>query len=790
MHAVENALGRIIKIGLWIVPVLPLFVAPSMLFPFITGKNFAFRILIEALFALWAGLALASPDYRPRLTKLFYAASAFTGIVFLADLLSPNPYRAFFSNYERMEGFMMIGHLYLYFVLLSAMFKTRTDWMIFWHASLGASFLVSFVGLFQRFCGGVADTVLCRIWGGVLSLSPVSVPLQSLQGGFRIDSTIGNPTYLAAYLWFHIWLIILFLWEFRHKRIARIFYVFLLAYQLATLYFTATRGAAVALVAAGIPFFAAVVFCWDKIFVSESSGVHPIDSPVRAKRSWSPGRAAAAAVLVFSIAVPLGLWLGRDAAFIQSSDVLQRLTNYSLREGTIAARFRIWNMSLKGALERPILGWGQENYYLVFQKYYDARLYGEEPWFDRSHNIFFDWLAHTGIFGIASYLSLFALSAWMIVSALRRGTMPFWHGLAILALFAGYIVQNVFVFDNLNTYLMFFGFLAYIPHLADGPLPAPASVSESRKKREQKSLRGTRSAQALVLGAGLLVLFFALLYPLHIKPILQSRALIRVLQTYGARQPMDRLIAAFKTALAYDSFGTTEVREQISNIGRNVLADDRFSRQDKESYVAFAAEELRKETDSPVRDVKHVLFLGGFFNRAADLNPQYNQEAEKILRDALALSPNRQIIYIELAQTYLARGENKQALDVLKQGWEKEKTFLYAASTLWSVAALTKQPDIIAEVEGVFALEDFNIEDLLRIAAGYQRSADFEGAAEVYKLIVSRDPKNPRLRGVYAAILVEIGRVPEARAQTEEAMRLDPSFVEEGKQFLEQLRGR
>ena len=93
----------IVKIGLWVVPFLPLYVASSMLFPFITGKNFAFRIIIEIIFAFWAGLAVARSEYRPRLTPLFKIITAFTAIVFLADLLSPHPYRSFFSNYERME---------------------------------------------------------------------------------------------------------------------------------------------------------------------------------------------------------------------------------------------------------------------------------------------------------------------------------------------------------------------------------------------------------------------------------------------------------------------------------------------------------------------------------------------------------------------------------------------------------------------------------------------------------------------------------------------------------------
>src|SRR3989344_1034377 len=86
-----------IKIGIWLIP-------------FITGKNFMFRIIVELLAVLWVSLAVGRPEYRPKLTPLLKVATVFITVLFLADLFGPNPYRSFFSNYERMEGFMMHVH--------------------------------------------------------------------------------------------------------------------------------------------------------------------------------------------------------------------------------------------------------------------------------------------------------------------------------------------------------------------------------------------------------------------------------------------------------------------------------------------------------------------------------------------------------------------------------------------------------------------------------------------------------------------------------------------------------
>jgi hypothetical protein len=59
MKKLEIIFAWIVKIGLFIIPFLPLYVSSSMLFPFITGKNFAFRIITEVIFIFWVWLAAA-----------------------------------------------------------------------------------------------------------------------------------------------------------------------------------------------------------------------------------------------------------------------------------------------------------------------------------------------------------------------------------------------------------------------------------------------------------------------------------------------------------------------------------------------------------------------------------------------------------------------------------------------------------------------------------------------------------------------------------------------------------
>lgn len=728
-------LAWIIKTGLWIIPLLPIYVSDSMLFPFITGKNFAFRIIVQIIFALWVALMIADERYRLRLTPLIKAATIFVTVVFLADIFGPNPYRSLFSNYERMEGFMMIFHLYLYFLMLGAMFRSRRDWVVFFHSTLVASLLVSYVALLQK-----------------LGLRT------SIQGGFRVDSTIGNPTYLAAYLVFHVWLLGILLKQFWNNLWLRIPYLVALIFELAIIYFSATRGAIIALVVTSILLFSSIVIFWKKFFRASGAG-----------RVWS------SVLLAAVIVIPAIFWMMRNADFIQKNPALSRLTNYSFEERTIQSRFKIWQMAFAGAKERPLLGWGQENFYLVFQKYYNPGLWSSEPWFDRSHNLIFDWLVHTGFIGLLSFLSLLGVAAWLVLKKSLREGAHIWEGVLLLCLLISYFIQNLFVFDNLNTYLLLFAFLAYIGYVFSPKENLPDS-------------RGNKNPVAYAVPFLLVVVVVG--YFLDIKPIREARALIRTLRLYQTARSMDELLDSYKKTLSYHTFGDTEVREQMGNINRSIIQDPRFSAEEKKKFTELAISEVRKQLENPARDLKHILFLGSLLEiGAGTYNQAYAPEAEKVLQEALKISPKKQLVYFELAQLYISANLYDKALPLLYTAWQLDKNYQQAAADVWMMAVLNKRDDIVAEVLQYSSLDKLAGENLLyTVAIAYQKVGNFEKAAEFYDRMVKTNPNVAQFRATYAAILAKIGRDDEARVQVEAAIKLDPSFKTEGEQFLKTLK--
>jgi hypothetical protein len=180
MAILEKTLKWIVTGGIFLLPFIAWYVASDLFFPFITGKNFAFRIIIEVIAVAWLALALVSPEYRPRRSWTLGAFALYLFVLAVADVAGLNPVRSFWSNFERMDGWVTIAHLFAYLVVALSVMRERT-WVWWWHVSLVSSLGISVYALFQL--------------GGHIAID---------QSSTRLDATLGNATYLGVYMLFHV----------------------------------------------------------------------------------------------------------------------------------------------------------------------------------------------------------------------------------------------------------------------------------------------------------------------------------------------------------------------------------------------------------------------------------------------------------------------------------------------------------------------------------------------------------------------------------------------------------
>lgn len=413
-------------LGALLVLCVPLIVSDTMLFPYITGKNFTFRILVECTAAVWLLVCMYDVSFRPRASLILWSFVSFLTVLAVADAGGVDTIKSFWSNFERMEGFVTIAHFFLYFLILASLFREDTVEV------LGEK--VSFLSLFLWTSAVVAvivsGTALQQIWSGLDGGS-----------GWRVTGTTGNAAYMALYMLFSVFVAVTLAirTNVRWMQIT----LALLALGFAFMLFqTATRGVVIGLGVSGI-----VTALYLTLFLKEAKTV----------------RKLAAGVGVALLVCIGGLWFFHDSPAVQDNRMLQRATNINLNELTV--RMTVWHVALQGVAERPLLGWGQGNFPVVFAKYYEPSLANQEPWFDRAHNVFLDWLVAGGVLALITYLALFASAAWYVLGEpLLRKVARFSvvEQALLFGIAAGYFVQNLVVFDTLISYVYFAALLAYI----------------------------------------------------------------------------------------------------------------------------------------------------------------------------------------------------------------------------------------------------------------------------------------------------------------------------------------
>jgi O-antigen ligase len=125
-------------------------------------------------------------------------------------------------------------------------------------------------------------------------------------------------------------------------------------------------------------------------------------------------------------------------------------------------RFVAWDIAKKGYKDSPVFGNGVNNYIYNFEKYYSTDFYKKDYALEKllePHNVIWQFLSESGVVGLASYLILLiSLFGTLLYSRKNdEGSVRLRNLRIILAAsIFGYFLQNLFVFDTVNTYLPLF----------------------------------------------------------------------------------------------------------------------------------------------------------------------------------------------------------------------------------------------------------------------------------------------------------------------------------------------
>jgi O-antigen ligase/Flp pilus assembly protein TadD len=683
--------------GLAVVPFIPLYVENSFFFPFITGKGFAFRIITEIVFALWLILILREKGTStvgthnsviPQVNSLTFAVTAFTIIALVADLFGLSPLRSMWSNFERMEGWIIIVHLWAYFMVLSSVINTRDNWRMFFNVVLGAGFITAVYGLYQFL--GWAET----------------------HQGSRVDASLGNSAYMAVYMLINAFISAYMAVSYFSKKHHLVWvYTILFAFLSFIMFQTATRGTILGWIAA-ILVSCAIYLVFGKKGKGQSDTSRLIVGGV---------------ILLFFITGGL-FFKYKDTQFIKGNAVLGRLATISISDTKTQARGYIWPMAVKSIFESPkttIIGVGQENFNYIFNSHYNPQMWRHEQWFDRAHSVYLDWLVAGGLIGLISYLALYLIALLYII----KSDISIAQKSVLIGLLVGYGIHNIFVFDNQTSYVMFMIFLAFVHSLKSGKT---LSIFKNFTKQQSEDDITIRDYIYLPI---ILIALASSLYFINIRPIQSNKLIITGLSLCQNIQAASS--DAFAKSLSLDqTIANQEAREQLLSCASRIITSQQAPEKLKIDFYNLVKKEVDNQIKSTPNDARIYIIAGGFFNSIRDFN-----SATPLLEKANTLSPNKQTIMMELAANYISIGKKQEAVDIMEKAYslstDHEDVKLGYASTMIAAGQDTKAYKVFENDKSIFSNP--------KIINAYVYTKQFGKAVAVYKDLIKSDPNNQEL---------------------------------------------
>lgn len=710
----------------------PLVVVPNSYFPYIIQKTIIFRTLIELIFALYLVLALMNPAYRPKKSLIFWSVSAFFLVMLASTFLGQSPTRSWWGNWERMFGTFNYLHYFLWFVILISVFKKVKQWNKVLNLTLLVSFAVSLYSISQRL--------------------GLSFTLQ--QGLERVNGTIGNSSFLASYLLFHLFIALLFVKE-KHGWLWKIYYLFVFIIDFFVLMLTATRGAQLAL------FISVFVF----IFL------------VLILKIWREKtvKLLLLGCLLLLLAVS-GIIIFKDQQLIKDNYWLRRLTTYSLNDNTVQTRIRSWTWGLKGFRDHLILGVGPENYQNVFNQYFEADFYqytGNEVWFDRAHNTLVDVASMMGLFGLLTYLSIFVLSFTTLKETLKKEGISRLSFVIIFLLFSSYFVQNIFVFDSVNSLIIFYLILAYIVFINN---KSQITGSETTPESGSKIIVSPLITLPIAL-IGFFVLFFGLNLP-------ASRTNFIVLDAYiaGKYGEYDKAVSGFEKA---EQLAENKIEPAVlysASLNEMIAANTKIAPTAREvSDLKKSIKYMEKAIELDPQNMFLYYLQAKNYSLLTEISREakYIEKGIEVAKKANELSPGNVRPLWVLAQFYLLSSDYQTSLNYLDQSIslndQLPDPYFYKAvvyNAQGDTAKMYEMYDQLIDHNYVF----FTIDQIAPIIGHYSEVNDANRSVYLLKELTRLDPQEPNYWDNLVDALEENARYDEALTTLKEAAAAIPSY--------------
>lgn len=312
---------------------------------------------------------------------------------------------------------------------------------------------------------------------------------------------------------------------------------------------------------------------------------------------------------------------------------------------TLISRLHLWKIALAGFLEKPLLGWGQGTYPLLFDRFYEPALIdmvADVKWSDAPHNIFLSYIYSSGIIGLTTFIGVFFLALRRIWQKNHSGSSEYsWLAGALIA----YAVSGFFAIDTPEILLG----LALIFALINREAP---------EVRTRLLPRAMRMAGAAVLGLIGLSIIAGSSWQLMLAR--KSRLLVNAVAggdevTFDAGKGVFLETHYLLPHLAVET--AAKAKENYDGLApgmRSAFRDDILA------LLGKADERFRSWT-------RFKFLLAGTLAKEASSNAASAARSEELYAEIIAASPRRQLFYLAMADLKRYQGLSAENLAYIQK---------------------------------------------------------------------------------------------------------------------------
>lgn len=605
--------SKIVFWGAAFILFLPIIILPPYFQPSDWSRSMLFRVIITGLLA-WLlfgffykkNLSISLPKWNKSFYLPLLILGGYFATVIISTIFSQDIRFSIFGSPARSGGVLNLLFLFLFSILLF-LFTNKRQWEKLFYVLFITGFLLSLLAIVQYF------NLLKNVF---ISFESGSTP-----------SFLGNSTILAMYMIFLSFLSFTFFIQKQGKK-QKLLYGALFLLFVFTILISGSRAGYLGLLAGFLYFF-----LW-----------YPYP------KKYKTLKIIASAFLLFAVFTVMVFnffpQLGEKNNILKV--IATRVSFTSIAKDIAGTRLSAWKITLEAIKDKPLLGWGPENFYIGFEKHYDSKPFTTSVllW-DRPHNIFLDIAANSGLLSLLLYIAFWIVLFWQLQKAKNfdygadRPLMA--HGLQ--AMFIGYLIVLFFNFDSFATYLISFLFIGYTMYLIFLPIEKTEILPSAR-------LTHFKNPAAIVLLV--LVLFFAWFW--NIKPLYLNEKIVHAKNLASEGHCKKALNISNKQNWAKSGMIKSHAILLYADIIKNCAS---LEPQKEVEYAQKMVSLLAVSTQNRPAFSRTWLFKGSFTNILAarsetkDSANKLLQGAREDFKKALELSPKRQEPFAELGKNYL-----------------------------------------------------------------------------------------------------------------------------------------